>query len=121
MVGASARAKDQHPVSTATDTGDSRQARKIIPSPQALGGYPIKVDHHGIRIHVSQFLAARHSCRSETVCSCINRMVLVVRRLGTPNVVHRGASDDRPAVALIRRQIERTPYITVLTGSLLIR
>jgi hypothetical protein len=39
MVGASARAKDQRPVNTATDTGDSRQARRTIPSPQALGGY----------------------------------------------------------------------------------
>ena len=82
MVGASARAKDQHPVNTATDTGDSRRARRTIPSPQALGGYEIKVDHHGIRIQVPRFLAARHSCRSETVCSCINREVLVVRRLG---------------------------------------
>jgi hypothetical protein len=81
MVGASARAKDQHPVNTATDTGGSRQARRTIPSPQALGGYPIKVDHHGIRIQVSRFLAACHSCRNETVCSCINRKVLVVRRL----------------------------------------
>jgi hypothetical protein len=34
--------------------------------------------------------------------------------------VHRGASDDRPAVALIRRQIEKIPCITVLTISLLI-
>jgi hypothetical protein len=82
MVGASARAKDQHPVNTATDTGDSRQVRRTISSPQALGGYPIEVDHHGIRIHVSRFLAAFHSCRSETFCSCINRKVLVVRRLG---------------------------------------
>lgn len=82
MVGASARAKDQHPVNTAFDTGDSRQARGTSPSPQALGGYPIKVDHHGIRIHVSRSFAARHSWGSETVCSCINRTVLVVRRLG---------------------------------------
>jgi hypothetical protein len=35
--------------------------------------------------------------------------------------VHRGASDDRPAVALIQRQIERLPYITILTVSSLIR
>lgn len=35
--------------------------------------------------------------------------------------MHRGASDDRPAVALIQRQIEKIPYITVLTISSLIR
>lgn len=82
MVSASAWTKDHHPVNTATDTGDSRQARRTIPSPQALGGYPIKVEHHEIRIQVSKFLADCHSCRSETVCSCITRKVLVVRRLG---------------------------------------
>lgn len=34
--------------------------------------------------------------------------------------MHKGASDDRPAVALLRPQIEGIPYITVLTISSLI-